>query len=227
MKKQDMILLGIACLAILIIYMNCRVREHLTGQVLFTPTDATGYPNTAGSTTFDDWFVPAFPQGTTDSTTYMQIAKATLWFVIEYSPNYAKATAPLSKDDFYKDFLTVYNNTIVVLADNGVPGPGASFVNDPTQFSGNTYAGLVYDYYYGPKSKTPYASTLAPIAPPPKPPAPSSPAPVAPSPTFGTSAAPPAASSSPNQPLTFYLPQPCKSEYKNVPGGSLEVRCFN
>jgi len=222
MKKMDMILLGIVCVVALLIYINRNVREHLTGQFIPSPTDATGYPSTPGSTTFDNWFVPAYPQGSTDPTTYMQIAKATLWFVIEYSPNYAKATVPLSKDDFYTDFLPVYNNTIVVLADNVIPAPGASFVNDPTLLASNAYAGLVYDYYYGPKSKTPYVAppaTLGPIAPPPKP--------VAPTPTFGTSAAPPASSSSPNQPLTFYVPQPCKSEYKNVPGGSIEIRCFD
>ncbi len=213
-----MILLGMVCLAIFLIYMTCNVREHLTGQVLFTPTDAVGYPNTPGSTTFDEWFVTYYPQAGTDPTLYMQIAKATLWFVIEYSPNYAKATAPLSKDDFYNDFLPVYNNGLTVLAENGVPTPGTSgsSVSNPSFLQGLLYPEGVYDYYYGLKSKTPYVAPMSGKS-----------APTAPTPTFGTSAAPPASSSSPNQPLTFYVPQPCKSEYKNVPGGSIEVRCFD
>jgi hypothetical protein len=45
----------------------------------------------------------------------------------------------------------------------------------------------------------------------------------APTSTVTTTASP----SSPNQPLTFYIPQPCKNEYKSIPGGSLEMRCFN
>ncbi len=204
--------------------MTRNVREHLTGQTIPSLTDALEYPDTPGSATFDAWFVPNFPQGTMDTVVYVQVAKATLWFVWAYSPKYAAATAPLSKDDFYKDFLPVYNAELAVMDQNSIPAPGAVAVTDPTTFANNAYADLVYVYYYGPTSKTPYVAPptgeLAPIS---KPPA----ATPTTSSSIMNSVAPPAASSSPNQPLTFYIPQPCKDAYKSFPGGTVDLRCFD
>jgi len=227
MKIKPVTILLVAAFVIFILLLSRSSREHLTGATIPTVDDALAYPNTPGSQTFDEWFVPNFPQGGFDSTTYIQIAKATLWFVVGYSANYAKASAPLSKNDFYNDFLPVYNAEWSGMAQNGVVAPGTTGpLGDTSTFVNNVYANLVYIYYYGPKSATPY------VAPPPPPPAPApapTPAPApAPAPSTTTpTAAPPAASSSPNQPLTFYVPQPCKTEYKSVPGGSVELRCFD
>ena len=221
MVKDKWILLGILAVVVLLFIVN-PTREHLTGPSIPSANDAIAYPNTPGSTAFDEWFITNFPQGGMDSTTYVQTARATLWFTYAYGPNYTKATAPMSATDFYKDFMPVYNTQLTVMVENRVPVPGATPVTDPSQLTYNGYANLVYAYYYGPKSKTPYSApsnTLSPIAPKPSPAASSS--------TMAANSAPPASSSSPNQPLTFYIPQPCKTEYKSVPGGSVELRCFD
>jgi hypothetical protein len=222
MKGYVWTILGVAVVVIILVLMTRNVREHLTGQTIPSLTDALQYPNTPGSVTFDTWFVPNFPQGGFDTVTYLQIAKATLWFVWAYSNNYAAASAPLSKDDFYKDFLPVYNAEWTVMAENGVPAPGTTgLLADTSTFPNNAYADLVYIYYYGPASKTPYVAPSGSLAPLPKPPA------ATPTSSMTNTAAPPAASSSPNQPLTFYIPQPCKDGYKSFPGGTVDLRCFD
>jgi len=219
MKGYVWTILGVAVVFIILVLMTRNVREHLTGQTIPSLTDALEYPNTPGSVTFDTWFVPNFPQGSLDTVTYVQVAKATLWFVWAYSTKYAAASSPLSKDDFYKDFLPVYNAEWTVMAQNGVPAPGTTGpLADTSTFPNNAYADLVYIYYYGPASKTPYVPPVSGSSAPAPTPAPSS---------TTTTAAPPAASSSPNQPLTFYIPQPCKNGYKSVPGGTVDLRCFD
>jgi hypothetical protein len=219
MKIDTWMIFAVAIVLIMLVLMTRNVREHLTGQTIPSLTDALEYPNTPGSVTFDTWFVPNFPQGGFDTVTYVQIAKATLWFVWAYSSKYTAASAPLSKDDFYTDFLPVYNAEWNVMAQNGVPAPGTTGpLADTTTFPNNAYADLVYTYYYGPASKTPYVPPVSGSSAPAPTPAPSS---------SITTAAPPAASSSPNQPLTFYIPQPCKNGYKSVPGGTVDVRCFD
>jgi hypothetical protein len=225
MKGYVWTILGVAVVVIILVLMTRNMREHLTGQTPPSLTDALEYPNTPGSAIFDAWFVPNFPQGGFDTVTYVQIAKATLWLVWAYGPKYAAATAPLSKDDFYKDFLPVYNAEWNVMAQNGVPAPGTTGpLADTSTLPNNSYANLVYIYYYGPASKTPYvAPTPGSLAPLPKPPAPTPTT----SSSMMNSTAPPAASSSPNQPLTFYLPQPCKNGYKSFPGGTVDLRCFD
>jgi hypothetical protein len=228
MAKDKWIFLGIVVVLVLLFIVK-PTREHLTGVTIPSASDAVAYPNSPGSTTFDEWFIPNFPQGGMDTATYLQTAKATLWFVQGYGANYTKATAPLSTTDFYKDFMPIYNTELVAMYDNQVPAPTAVPATDPSQLASNDYANAVYAYYYGPKSKTPYSapsSSLSPIAPKPASLAPK-PSPAPSQSTMAANSAPPASSSSPNQPLTFYIPQPCKTEYKSFPGGSVELRCFD
>ena len=225
MKGHIWTILGVAVVIILLVLMNRNMREHLTGQTPPSLTDALEYPDTPGSTIFDAWFVPNFPQGGFDTVTYVQIAKATLWLVWAYGPNYAKATAPLSKNDFYIDFLPVYNAEWNVMAQNGVPAPGTTGpLTDPSAFANNAYADLVYIYYYGPSSKTPYVppkGSLVPITKPTPEPTPAGAS------SMMSSTTTTSKSGSPGQPYTFYVPQPCKSEYKSVPGGTVDLKCFN
>lgn len=225
MKGHIWTILGVAVVIILLVLMNRNMREHLTGQTIPSLTDALEYPYTPGSTTFDAWFVPNFPQGGFDTVTYLQIAKATLWFVWAYSPKYAAAAAPLSKNDFYTDFLPVYNAEWNVMAQNGVPAPGTTGpLADTSTFPNNAYADLVYIYYYGPSSKTPYVppkGSLAPITKPTSEPTPAGAS------SMMSSTTTTSKSGSPGQPYTFYVPQPCKSEYKSVPGGTVDLKCFN
>lgn len=42
-----------------------------------------------------------------------------------------------------------------------------------------------------------------------------------------TSSTPSPASSSSTQPMTLSVPSPCRPEYKSIPGGSMEFKCFN
>ena len=226
MKGHIWTILGVAVVIILLVLMNRNTREHLTGQTIPSLTDALEYPYTPGSTTFDTWFVPNFPQGGIDTVTYVQIAKATLWFVWAYGPKYSAATAPLSKNDFYTDFLPVYNAELAVMIQNGVPAPGAVAVTDPATLANSAYADLVYIYYYGPASKTPYVppatpGSLAPISKPKPEPTPAGAS------SMMSSTTTTSKSGSPGQPYTFYVPQPCKSEYKSVPGGTVDLKCFD
>jgi hypothetical protein len=226
MKGHIWTILGVAVVIVLLILMSRNVREHLTGQTIPSLTDALEYPNTPGSAIFDAWFVPNFPQGSLDTVTYVQVAKATLWFVWAYSTKYAAASAPLSKDDFYKDFLPVYNAEWNVMAQNGVPAPGTTGpLADTSTFPDNAYADLVYIYYYGPSSKTPYIApptgALSPISKPSSEPTPAGAS------SMMSSTTTTSKSGSPGQPYTFYVPQPCKSEYKSVPGGTVDLKCFN
>lgn len=126
----------------------------------------------------------------------------------------------------YSTALTKWDPTI----NSPNPGATADLLWTDAGSGANLYkSNIIWAYFYG-ACAAPVQGGLSPIK---KPSAPSMSGGAAPAPaptsssSSTTTSAPPAASSSPNQPLTFYVPQPCKQEYKSVPGGSVELRCFD
>jgi len=167
------------------------------------------------------------------------------WLLMTYSMNSGVAvtgTPPMvtntgipfptdGTSEFLKNYATALTKWDPNPTING-PNPGATadlLWNDASTL--NAYrSNIVWAYFYG-ACAAPVQGGLSPIK---KPSAPSmsggaasAPAPAPTSSPSTSTSAPPAASSSPNQPLTFYVPQPCKQEYKSVPGGSVELRCFD
>jgi hypothetical protein len=44
---------------------------------------------------------------------------------------------------------------------------------------------------------------------------------------FGDEPSSAPSSSSKQQPLTMYIPQPCSASFKSIPGGAVDIQCFN
>lgn len=85
-------------------------------------------------------------------------------------------------------------------------------ITDPSKDTNRIYANAIYNYYFGnPPTPTPY------VPPTPPPAAPAAPKPSAPTP----------ATSSSTQPMTVGIPAPCRPQYKSIPGGSMEFKCFS
>jgi hypothetical protein len=238
MKIEPWMILGVAVVAILLILMTRKFQEHLTGQTIFTPQDlqdiATGNQNSQVAVKYGQWVATNWPILLGNVQAVDILADYISFYGSTYTSN-TSIPAPIgTTDDFLTQYAAAlnkqpqYNNTVTVQLlkdDMNIPAGGKDL------FLSN----VVYDWFYGPKSPTPYISPMSggsakptpmsggavPSSTPAPAPAPSS------TPSSTTSAGPPAASSSPNQPLTFYVPQPCKKEYKSIPGGSVELRCFD
>lgn len=238
MKIEPWMILGVAVVVIILILMTRKFQEHLTGQTVFTAQDlqdiATGNQNSQVVVKYGQWVATNWPILLGNVQAVDILADYISFYGSTYTSN-TSIPAPIgTTDDFLTQYAAAlnkqpqYNNTVTVQLlkdDMNIPAGGKDL------FLSN----VVYDWFYGPKSPTSYISPMAggsakptpmsggavPSSTPAPAPAPSS------TPSSTTSAGPPAASSSPNQPLTFYVPQPCKQEYKSIPGGSVELRCFD
>ena len=216
MKRNSWLLVGIVVVVILFFVLR-NTREHLTGQAIPTVDDVLGYPGTPGAMQFVQWMLKNSPMPSgMNPDAYSGLTRLYIQFVYGYGANYSSAAAPLSRPDFNKDFVGPYNTQIAFLVGTGLPGstnlPAAT---TPDAFTGNPYADIVYQYYYGPSSATPY---VAPPPPPPSTPTPPPPAPPTPS---------PAASMVPSQSSPADVPSPCQAGLKSIPGGSMEFKCFS
>ena len=208
MKRNTWILVGIV--VVILLFLSHRItREHLTGQPVPTMTDVSSALNGVMTPVYTEitvWLLGYYP-----SATPQENLTSLIYFVL-YGPNYIKASAPLSRSDFNSDFINIYNTGAPQFS---VPAPLSPLA--ASDLNGNPWADIVYNYYYGPKSVTPYvaptstAGTLSPPTPTPPPPA-------------GPS---PAGSNVPSQSTPADVPSPCHAGLKSIPGGSMEFKCFS
>lgn len=117
-----------------------------------------------------------------------------------------------SLNDFYTQLATALQNPpFQTFTPQDVATSYA--ITDPSKDTNRIYANAIYNYYFGnPPAPVPYVPPTPPSSPPTTQPSKPTPAP---------------ASSSSTQPMTVPIPSPCHPSYKNIPGGSMEFKCFN
>lgn len=224
MKKTEWILLGVGLL-ILLFFVLRTTREGLTGQTVFTAQDlqdiASGNQNSQVVVKYGQWVATNWPNLLGNVQAVDMLAVYISFYGSTYTSN-TSIPAPIGKTD---DFLTQYaaalnkqpqyNNTVTVQLlkdDMNIPAGGKDL------FLSN----VVYDWFYGPKSPTPYVAPMSGGAAKPSPMSGS-----AATPSSSSSAPAPAPAPTPSTSTTVSVPSPCHAGLQSIPGGSMEFKCFN
>lgn len=219
LKRGEWTLLVIFVVVLALIWSSGGFREMFTAinpalskddvnSIDMSPQNTTG-----NAASFQQWVWKTYPNIAKYDTMIPAMASNVAAYGNVVMSNMQSGTPALN--DFYTQLSTALQNPpFQTFTPQDVATSYA--ITDPSKDTNRIYANAIYNYYFGnPPTPTPYVPPTPPPAAPPVAPPPPKP-----------SAPTPAASSS-TQPMTLSVPSPCRPQYKSIPGGSMEFKCFN